>query len=356
VITTICGTGVAGYNGDDRPALGAQIGAGGLMTADSDGNLYFADFLNHRVRKITVGTGAITTIAGTGIPGTFGDGGDPTGLQIALPRDVALGPNGLIYVSDWGNLRIRRIQSTAGFRPVASVSAASFAPNAALAPEMIAAAFGQNLGTGNQPANSLPLPTSLLGTTVRVRDAAGVERLAPLFLVGRGQINYQIPPSTSTGVASITATSGDGSVSTGVVQIANVAPGLFAANANGQGAAAAVVLRVRANGEQIYEPVSQFDQTTSRFVTRPIDLGPDTDQVFLVGFGTGWRFRSSLAASSATIGGDGAQLLFLGPVGGLVGLDQCNIRLSRNLIGRGEVQVKLIVDGIMSNVALINIQ
>src|SRR5262249_53938553 len=127
-------------------------------------------------------------------------------------------------------------------------------------------------------------------------------------------------------------------------------------NANGQGVAAAVVLRVRANGEQMYEPVAQFDQTASKFVTKPIDLGPDTDQVFLVAYGTGWRFRSSLAASSATIGGAGAELLYVGPAVGLVALDQCNIRLSRNLIGRGEVEVKLIVDGRMSNAVLINIK
>lgn len=355
LITTICGTGMAGYNGDNRAALGAQIGGGGFMTTDSDGNLYFADFLNHRVRKITVSTGIITTIAGSGIAGTSGDGSDPASLQIALPTDVALGPNGVIYVADWGNFRIRKIQPTAGFRAVANVSAASFMGDA-LAPESIVAAFGQNLATSFQAANSLPLPTSLNGTTVRVRDATGIERLARLFVVSITQVNFEVPPSTSTGVATITITSGDGSVSTGVVQIANVAPGLFTANANGQGVPAAVVLRVKATGEQTFETVAQFDQATSKFMPRPIDLGPATDQVFLVGFGTGWRFRSSLAASSATIGGEGAEVLFLGPGGGFVGLDQANIRLSRNLIGRGEVQVKLIVDGRMSNMVLINIR
>src|SRR5262249_3963877 len=73
VIRTICGTGAAGYNGDDRPALGAQIGSGGFRTTDHHGSLYFADFLNHRVRKITVSTGVITTIAGAGIAATFVD-------------------------------------------------------------------------------------------------------------------------------------------------------------------------------------------------------------------------------------------------------------------------------------------
>ncbi len=353
VITTICGTGVAGYNGDNRPALGAQIGTGGFMTTDPEGNLYFADFLNHRVRKITVSTGAITTIAGNGIVGTFGDGADPASSQIFLPTDVALGPNGVIYIADWGNFRIRKIESTTGFLAVANVSAASFLEGA-LAPESIAAAFGTNLATSVQLANSLPLPKSLLGTTVKVRDAAGIERLSRLFIVTPTQVNFEVPPSTATGAATFTVTTGAGVVSTGVVQIANVAPGFFAANANGEGAAASVVLRVRENGEQIFEPVAQLD-SNGKFVTRPIDLGPDTDQVFLVGFGTGWRFRSSLAASSATIGGENAEVLFVGPTG-LIGLDQSNIRLSRSLRMRGEVQVKLTVDGKTTNTVLINIQ
>jgi len=355
VIKTIAGTGVSGYNGDDRPALGAQIAAGGFMTTDSDGNLYFADILNHRIRKITISTGSITTIAGNGTPGTFGDGGDPASLQIFLPTDVALDANGVIYIADWGNYRIRKIQPTGGFRTVSSVSAASFLGDA-LAPESIAAAFGQNLAVSERPANSQPLPTSLNGTTVRVRDASGAERLAPLFYVAPTQANFQIPPSAATGAATITITSGDGSVSTGVVQIAMVAPGLFSASSDGRGAASAVVFRIKANGEQTFEPVARFDQAANKFVLIPIDLGPETDQVFLVAFGTGARFRSSLATSSATIGGANAEVLYVGPAGGFVGLDQFNLRLSRNLITRGEVEVKLTVDGKMSNTVLINVK
>ncbi|MGE0126778.1 MAG: hypothetical protein AB7U82_01645 [Blastocatellales bacterium] len=359
VITTIAGTGQPGYNGDDRPASGARINGGGLMTTDSDGNLYFADFLNHRVRKITVSTGVITTIVGNGTPGTFGDGGEPGSSQIFLPTDVAIDGGGNIYVADWGNYRIRKIQSTGGFRTVSSVSAASFLGDA-LASESIAAAFGQNLATSTQSANSLPLPNSLGGTTVRVRDASGVERLAPLFAVMPTQVNFEIPPSTANGAATITITSGDGSISTGVVQIASVAPGLFSANADGQGVAAAVVFRIKANGQQTFEPVARLDQATNKFVTEPIDLGPDlgnaTDQVFLVLFGTGARFRSSLMTSSTTIGGANAETLYVGPTGGFIGLDQSNIRLGRNLIGRGEVEVKLTVDGKTSNTVRINIK
>lgn len=355
MITTIAGTGAAGYNGDNRPASGAQINAGAFMTTDSDGDLYFADILNHRVRKITISTGMITTIAGNGIAGNSGAGADPTSSQLFLPTDVALDGRGNIFIADWGNYQIRKIESTSAFKTVASVSAASYFGDA-LAAESIAAAFGQNLATSVQTANTLPLPTSLNGTSVRVRDASGVERLAPLFFVAPTQVNFEVPPSVATGAATVTITSADGSVSTGVVQITSVSPGLFSANSDGRGVAASLVLRIKAGGEQTFEPVAGFDQASGKFVTSPIDLGPETDQVFLVAFGTGMRFRSSLAASSVSIGGSNADPLFVGAASGFVGLDQCNVLLNRNLIGRGEVEVKLTIDGRTSNTVMINIR
>ena len=241
------------------------------------------------------------------------------------------------------------LSSSAG--SLASVSAASFS-GSAQAPEAIAASFGSNLATTMQSATVSPLPTTLAGTTVKVRDGAGAERLAPLFFVSPTQVNYQIPAGTAAGSATITITSGDGSVSTGSVQIAAVAPGLFAANASGQGVAAAVVFRVKADGSQSYEPVAQFDPAQSKFVAIPIDLGPETDQVFLILFGTGIRYRNSLSAVSASLGGPNgvdAQVMFAGAQDGFVGLDQVNVRLPRSLIGRGEVDMALTVDGQAAN-------
>jgi uncharacterized protein (TIGR03437 family) len=243
---------------------------------------------------------------------------------------------------------------------LASVSAASFL-GAELAPESIVAGFGQNLSTTTQVATGLPLPTELAGTTVKVLDSAGivrlagalnvasVERPAGLFFVAPTQVNYQMPPGTAAGQATVTITSGSGAVSTGTVNIASVAPGLFSANASGQGAAAAVVFRRRADGSESFEPVARFDQAQGRFVTVPIDLGPETDQVFLILYGVGFRFRSSLSAATVAIGGVNSEVLFAGDAPGFVGLDQANVRLSRSLIGRGEVDVVLTVDSKAAN-------
>ncbi|MFN0086227.1 MAG: hypothetical protein ACKVX9_12640 [Blastocatellia bacterium] len=355
VITTLAGTGVDGYNGDGIPAKDAQINFGSLMSVDAQDNLLFADFGNNRIRKVTIGTGIISTVAGSGFSGSAGDGGDPLLAPILLPTDVVTDPAGNLYVSDWGGYRIRKIQATDGLRTVAGVSAASFLGNL-IGPESIVAGFGSNLSGSVQVVNTLPLPTTLNGTTIRVRDTAGIERLSPIFFVAPSQVNFQIPPSTTNGVATITITAADGATSTGLVRISDTAPGLFSANADGQGAASAVVLRVRANGEQIFEPVARLDSATNKFVTIPIDLGPETDQLFLIAFGTGIRFRSSLGASSASIGGGNAELLYAGPQGGFVGLDQNNIRIPRGLAGRGEVDVRITLDGVVSNVVKIAIK
>lgn len=238
---------------------------------------------------------------------------------------------------------------------VANVSAASFSGNE-IASESITAAFGANLATQVQAATAQPLPTELAGTKVMVKDSAGVERLAPLFFVAPQQINYQLPPGTANGLAVVTVTSGDNKISGGLVTVARVAPGVFTANATGQGVAAATILRVKADGAQVFEPVARFDAAQNRLVAIPVELGPETEQVFLLLFGAGFRFRAALSAVSATIGGVNAQVLYAEGAPGFVGLDQANIRVPRSLAGRGEVEVVLTVDGKVANAVKLNVK
>ncbi|MGH9847262.1 MAG: IPT/TIG domain-containing protein, partial [Blastocatellia bacterium] len=238
---------------------------------------------------------------------------------------------------------------------VSSISAASFS-GAELAADSIVAAFGSELATQTLAAPVLPLPTTLAGTTVRVRDSAGAELLTALFFVSPAQVNYLMPAGAAAGRATVTITNGNGKASLGAAQVAAVAPGLFAANANGQGVAAAVALRVRGDGTQSNEPVAQFDSASGRFVAVPIDLGPATDQVFVVLFGTGIRRLSSPSAATASIGGVNAEVLFAGAQGFFAGLDQVNARIPRSLIGRGEVEAVLMVDGKVANTVRISVK
>ena len=287
-------------------------------------------------------------------------GNAPSDLSIfADPTGLAIGQySGRVTLTAPGatdSPRIIQVIFSIVSAPVASVSAANF-DGTSLAAESIVAAFGTSLATSVQIASTLPLPTSLAGTTVRVKDSAGVERLAPLFFVAPSQINYQIPPGTANGTATVTVTSGDGAVSVGAVQIASVAPGLFTVNSSGQGLAAAVALRIRADGSQSYEPVAQFDPALNKIVAVPIDLGPPTDQVFLILYGTGWRSRNNLSAVTVKIGGVDAETLFAGPADGFVGLDQLNVRVPRSLAGRGEIGIALTVDGKVANTVSVNVR
>jgi uncharacterized protein (TIGR03437 family) len=239
---------------------------------------------------------------------------------------------------------------------------------------MIVAGFGRNLSTGQQAAASLPLPTTLAGASVRVKDSAGVERLAPLFFVSPAQLNFMLPSGTSSGTALITVTNSTGASVTGLAEIAapgeatqtlaaggpgaveTVAPGLFTADASGRGLAAAQVLRVLPNGTQRYEPVVRYDPSANRFVAVPIEFGPSAEQLFLLLYGTGFRLRSQLGNVTATVGGVSVPVLYAGAQGSLAGLDQANLQLSPALAGRGEVAVVFTLDGKPSNTVLIQLR
>ena len=180
---------------------------------------------------------------------------------------------------------------------------------------------------------------------------------APLFFVSPGQINYLIPPGTPVGPATVTIVNDTlGTVASGTLQIAAVAPGLFSANSSGQGVAVAEAVRASGGGAQSNVTVFQCGNTAGSCVPVPIDLGPSTDTVVLVLFGTGIRGFSNIKNVTATIGTTSAPVLFAGAQGGFVGLDQVNVQLPRSLIGSGVVNVVLTVDGQPSNAVTISIQ
>lgn len=241
------------------------------------------------------------------------------------------------------------------FGRVVNVSAASFGAQA-LASEAIAAAFGEKLSAAVAVADKSPLPTMLGGTRVFVRDSQLVDREASLFFVAPGQINYQVPPGTAAGKAMVVVANGDEIVSTGEVEIKPTAPGLFAANANGKGVASAVALRVKGDGSQSYENVAEYDASQKQFFARPLDLGGETEDVYLVLFGTGLRHHGDLSGVTATIGGVEAPVFYAGAQGGFVGLDQVNLRIPKQVAGRGELEVVLRVDGQPANVVKVSVR
>ncbi len=111
IISTVVGTGISGDNGISGPATAAAIDFAIGVVTDNVGNLYFADGNNNKIKKVDT-AGIITTIAGTGTAGFFGDNGLATVAQLSDPYDVALDDTGNIYIADFGNQRIRKINTS----------------------------------------------------------------------------------------------------------------------------------------------------------------------------------------------------------------------------------------------------
>lgn len=114
VIQTIVGTGDAGYSGDGGPATRATAREPFMCDFDSQGNLYVAEARNHCVRKVDKSTGTITTVAGTGEAGYSGDGGPATRATINEPYSLRVDRNGDIYIVDRLNAAVRKVDGATG--------------------------------------------------------------------------------------------------------------------------------------------------------------------------------------------------------------------------------------------------
>jgi sugar lactone lactonase YvrE len=114
IITTIAGNGNSSFSGDGGPAILAALNNPQAVTIDSIGNLYIADAGNNRIRKVDASTGIITTIAGTGVASFSGDNGPASLATIYDPLDLCIDTKGFLYIADAFNFRIRRINLLTG--------------------------------------------------------------------------------------------------------------------------------------------------------------------------------------------------------------------------------------------------
>ena len=236
---------------------------------------------------------------------------------------------------------------------------ASRAPGAAAAANLIL--FGAELALGNGLAEdaatdgAIPLPTVLQGASVTVTDSLGVPRLAGLLYASPSAISFVAPEGVSEGSANVTVSREGVASDPFSIEIAAVAPGLFSANLSGTGVAWAWALRVDGNGDVSFEPLADFDAPVGSRAAIPFDLGAGADDVYLDMLGTGIRgWRSEL---NATVAGHDIQVQHAQPHPTSPGHDRIVLGpLPRSLIGSGEVEVILIVDGHRSNSVTVAIQ
>jgi uncharacterized protein (TIGR03437 family) len=209
--------------------------------------------------------------------------------------------------------------------------------------------FGSNLATRFVVDGALP--ASIDGTSLEITDRTGVSGQARLHFVSPDRIQFLVPGELMPGPATMRVRRPGGELA-GAIEIADVAPGLFAANASGQGPAAATYLRVKADGSREEDFTFTLDAPPGRR-NLPIDLGPGGDQVYISFFGTGFRHQQSVSVSVAetpvTVVGAVAQ-------GQFEGLDQLVVGpLPRSLAGQGEMDVRLVTNGALANVVTISI-
>jgi hypothetical protein len=153
VIATLAGTGTAGYNGDGIAATNAELLAPAGVAADSAGNVYIGDYGNNRVRKVDT-AGMISTVAGNGKSGFSGDGGPAIKAELRVVQSLAVDGSGNLYIADAGNNRVREVEYQTS-RPVFSPSAGTYtsAQSVTIADNSVGAAIYYTVD-GSQPTTS----------------------------------------------------------------------------------------------------------------------------------------------------------------------------------------------------------
>jgi trimeric autotransporter adhesin len=304
--------------------LTATVGVGAPSTCIADGVVQFRDDK----------TGAVIASA----PVTGGV------AKVSVPTaDIARNVNAL-YVGTPDTL-----SSAAPAVPqLALYSAADFVSPHTSSDEIMSI-FGSGLASG--VFNPSTLGTSLGGATVKVTDSTGAAQLATLFYASTTQINLLVPSGLAPGTTTFTVTTANGGTLQVITTAANVVPGLFTANSNGTGVAAAQILRVHADGSSAVENVATIDPASQTAVGAPIDFGAAGDKLYLLAYGTGLRHAVNSKSVTATINGINIPVLYAGAQPTFPGLDQVNLGpLPPSLAGSGTVNLEISVDGVPTNV------
>ncbi len=166
-ITTVAGTGTAGFGGDGGAAGGAQLNLPFAVAVDAAGNLYIAEFGNNRVRMVSP-NGNISTLAGNGVAGYSGDGGQAAGAMLNSPQGVAVDSAGNVYIADSANNRVRRVAPNGVITTVAGNGIAGFSGDG-------------GFGVSAQVGNPVAVATDSVGN---VYIADGSARVRKLFVSG----------------------------------------------------------------------------------------------------------------------------------------------------------------------------
>ena len=348
IITSIAGTGTAGYSGDGAAATKATMREPQGVAVDSSGNVYVADTGNTVIRKVAAGaSGAISTIAGNGGSGGSGDGGPAGAATLDYPVGVAVTGTGVVYVANttlgaYQNARIRVLTPVDASAPSITTKGVTslFNTSQLISPGAWISIYGTNLASGTKVWNG-DFPTVLGGVVVTVNS-----KPAYLWYVSPTQINVQAPDDTTTGTVTVAVTS-PGGTSTQDVSLNTYAPSLSLLDSK-YPVAIVVTPGKPGNSGQGYDYIGPAGAYS--FPTRPVVPG-ETVTLYGTGFGptipkvaAGKTFSGVAYAETVpniSIGGVPANVTFAGIV--QAGLYQFNVEVPADL--SGELVLQATVNG-----------
>jgi uncharacterized protein (TIGR03437 family) len=334
-VTVLAGTGTAGFAGDGGPAVSAQLNSPSGLAVDSQGNLYIADTGNSRIRMIG-SDGLIRTIAGNGMADFNGDGGQALSAAFNMPMGLALDAAGNLFISDFGNNRIRKLTPvlfvTEQATPLNLVNAGSMLAGP-IAPGEIVSIFGLGIGpvtpAGGEPdASGIMLP-EVAQTSVLFNGFA-----AALFYVQDSQINAQAPYEIAGGntvdVEVFFQGQSRGKVT---VPVAASAPAIFTVSA---GTGLAIALNETGRLNSPVDPAARGSIVTLYATGDGVE-----DPAAADGKPAAQPLSKPTLPVTLTIGGFPADILFAGAAPGFAGLLQINARVPGGLAATGSVPVVL---------------
>ena len=335
-ITTVAGSGTAGFSGDGGPATAARLNHPLGVAVDSAGQIYIADNFNSRIRKVGA-NGVISTIAGTGAFGYLGDGGPATSAQLRFPTGVAVDSAGNVYVADDQNNVVRLLTASAppptigppAVNPGGVATAGGYGGSTAIAPGTWIEIFGTNLAIDSRPWTGSDFsgnfaPTSLDRTSVTIGGQP-----AYIDFISNGQINAQVPSNIGAGVQQLVVTTPGGTSTPYPVVVNATQPGLLATPAFQVGGTQYVIARFLDNVTYV-APSGAIPGVP----TRPAQPG---ETVVLYGVGFGPVTPDTAAGQIETqdnaltlpfvlsFGDSPAVLTYMGLAPGAVGLYQFNV-------------------------------
>jgi uncharacterized protein (TIGR03437 family) len=233
VITTIAGNGSGGFSGDGGPAINAQLNFPKGVAVDAAGNVYIVDSFNWRIRVVTP-AGIIWTIAGRASNGYSGDGGPATSARLNFPEAIALGPNGTLYFSDTQNNVIRLL--TPGTGPIGPpttppaisniVSASACGNFSSVAPGGFMEVHGLALAATARSSAPSDFNGINAPTSLDGTQVSVAGQNAVIAYISGTQVNAQVPLNTSPGAQQVTVTAANGTSAPFTVNVNAEQPGL----------------------------------------------------------------------------------------------------------------------------------